>query len=755
MSWSGPTAIGSVVTATTGATIVFTTNVDTPVGSLLIVAVSAGDLTTTAGTISDSAGNFSSLAATTSIGVGTGVSAIWAVVTTVDLPSGGTITYTRGGTPTNCKIGAVYFSNTAGIPKLDQTTTPTSGVSTPITITAATAAQTGNLNVGFGGGLSTNASTLTQTGTFTNIPTLTSGDAAAGQTMIGGFQVNAGTSGLTFSASFTGVANWGGLLLTFTSYVQVRAPLYVPRPPEDQPWGPPRSIPVSLLARLTQQKIYGQGGQVPRARWNFNYDETPIWVGAPRSSNISTIPPAVNPFKNKNTYWFSEDAVWQGTPIDSALLHPLLTSGGQVKPFRWNYTLDDQSIWQGVPIDSALLHPLLTAGGQVPPFRWNFTWDDHAVWQGVPIDSALLHPLLTAGGQVPPARWNFNYDEAASWQLFIDRNTNLYPPVAAQNPLTVRWFSSSDDTPTWQWTPSNVAIVLPPTPNPFTSRPPQWYSEDAFWQGGPNRSAIIRLLTVGGQPPTPHYQFNYDDAPGWQGAPTGKNPNLVPPLQAPFSNRQTYWYSEDSLWQGASTGRNQNLVSVGTSPFSNRQTYWYDDPSIWAGAPLNSQIISLLTRGGKPLPPFRPNLTYDEASSWTGVPISSQTIKLLTAFNGGRAFPRLLWNYGLDSGESYWAGQISLPSLNLVLLTTTIAFPTVRSGHGYLYSSVLAYDSGEAPGWVGTPLAAPNTVNPIPPPIVITGDYTVSGLDVRDLFQVYDVVYTQPGHLQLITKRTN
>lgn len=47
-------------------------------------------------------------------------------------------------------------------------------------------------------------------------------------------------------------------------------------------------------------------------------------------------------------------------------------------------------------------------------------------------------------------------------------------------------------------------------------------------------------------------------------------------------------------------------------------------------------------------------------------------------------------------------------------------------------------------------------INLIPPPPTVVGDYTVSGLGVHDRFPTTDgVVYTQPGHPQLITKRTN
>ena len=415
------------------------------------------------------------------------------------------------------------------------------------------------------------------------------------------------------------------------------------------------------VAFLTQQKFYGQGGQVPSFRPNFTYDDASFWKWQYiYNPNIKTPSAPTLPFRNYKTYWYDEPSFWQGAPVDAAPI-ALLTHqkvygvGGQVPPFRPNFTYDDPAFWQGEPINSAAIQ-LLTAfkfygqGGQVPPFRPNFTYDDASFWQwkGYPTSAAPI-ALLThqnvygVGGQVPPFYPNFTFDDQDFWKWQHNYNPNLITSTA-------------------------------PTKS-FTNRQIYWYDEPSFWQGSPTAAAPISLLTFikfygqGGQTPPFKPNFTYDDANVWQWKyPT--NPNIFV-FHAPspsFTNHQIYWYAEPSFWSGQpeSSATISLLTSAkffGSPGQAPTKTWRYDadhGESFWSVSP-RSITIQLLTavrffgQAGQ-VPPFHPNFTYDDPAFWQGEPVNSAAIQLLTSFKfygqGGQASP-FRWNATLDDPPSW------------------------------------------------------------------------------------------------------
>lgn len=354
-------------------------------------------------------------------------------------------------------------------------------------------------------------------------------------------------------------------------------------------------------------------GKAPTRTFRFGLDDPAYWQGIPVARNAPLY--LATPFTNRKTYWYSEDAMWTGAPIDAAAI-AMLTAAGQAKPFRWNYSLDDaaawsgapdgvpltltavtnpfvsrvrvwyaeDAVWSGEPINSAALQ-ILSSAGQVKPFRWNHTLDDPSLWIGSPLRSVTMS-MLTVGGQVPPFRWNY----------------------------------TQNDPPMWQGSPTSrsYSLFASLAPSPFIRPIPVWYSEDAGWQGTPTRSAIIPILTAGGKPPTPRYQFNYDDTSLWQGVPINISPYRLASF-APTVARPTQFYSEDAGWLGVPT-RSQIirlLTAAGKPPTPHYQLH-YDDASVWTGASINISPYRLASF--TPAIPRQPQFN-DDAAVWQWSPL--------------------------------------------------------------------------------------------------------------------------------------
>jgi hypothetical protein len=144
--------------------------------------------------------------------------------------------------------------------------------------------------------------------------------------------------------------------------------------------------------------------------------DNPVWSGSPLGFNQALNTPTAprNPFINRQTYWYAEASTWSAEPINSATLQ-LLTVGGQVPPFRWNYTLQETPVWTWMSelLNSGIQHAI-TAGGQPPQFLPNFTLNELPMWQGSPYHAATIS-LLTFGGQPPTPRYVFPPGDASIW----------------------------------------------------------------------------------------------------------------------------------------------------------------------------------------------------------------------------------------------------------------------------------------------------------------------------------------------------
>jgi hypothetical protein len=465
----------------------------------------------------------------------------------------------------------------------------------------------------------------------------------------------------------------------------VRAPFWVPRPPDDYLWiGKPyltATLQQSLHAAPPQHDIYlynvdffGLGVQtflvtdptvgffVPTVAgtpfgnvgYAFSalryYDDASFWQGIPIGANPNIFRlVAVNPVENRQTYWYSEDAFWQGKPGSSAAI-PLLSAvkfygaGGQIPPYGWDFTIDDPPSWQW-PLyerNQNILQPAAQA-----PFenRQVFWYSEDAFWQGRPVGVNLT------SRQVPfENRQTYWYSEDAVW-VGKPNASAIIPALSAVKVYGVggqvppfRWNATLDEPPSWQWPIYAVNLgvhALLAAPTPFENRQTYWYSEDSLWQGTPLRSEIISALSIvkvygaGGQGPPYRWNYTLDEAPQWQGAPVNSKIISVLSAQRIFGTggqvppyRWNYTIDDPPSWQWPLYTINVNTHGLLTAPtpFENRQTYWYSEDAYWVGSPSRSQAIPLLSvqsiygKGGQ-VPPFRWNATLDEPGVWGPKPV--------------------------------------------------------------------------------------------------------------------------------------
>jgi hypothetical protein len=202
------------------------------------------------------------------------------------------------------------------------------------------------------------------------------------------------------------------------------------------------------IALLTQQKIYGQGGQVPPFRPNFTYDDPSFWLG---KSDPSAIIPLLTAIK-----FFGQ--------------------GGQVPPFRANFTYDDSSFWSWqYHVNSNIL------AGKAPSPASNYKtyfYSEDSLWTGAPKSNDLI-VLLTAakfygqGGQSPTKTWHYDYDVGeTTWWPFVERNVGIYRPTTAKPYRYNNWYYNYDmDAPGWGGSPLQANIIYLPK---VTFHP--WYS---------------------------------------------------------------------------------------------------------------------------------------------------------------------------------------------------------------------------------------------------------------------------------------
>src|SRR5258706_4128310 len=109
-----------------------------------------------------------------------------------------------------------------------------------------------------------------------------------------------------------------------------RPPFWVPRPADDTYWQSIVNYRSSAnIQFLTQQKMLGQGGQVPTKPWSrwLTDNDPPMWQGAPLNSGAIMATktqvkffaqPGQAPTKRWLPYLIYDDPpMWQGAPLNS------------------------------------------------------------------------------------------------------------------------------------------------------------------------------------------------------------------------------------------------------------------------------------------------------------------------------------------------------------------------------------------------------------------------------------------------------
>lgn len=378
-----------------------------------------------------------------------------------------------------------------------------------------------------------------------------------------------------------------------------RPPFWVPKPPDDNIWYYQPLHSQSLVLATTELKWYGAPGQVPTKRWlpYYTLNDPPEWQGAPIHSQSLVLAttelkwygaPGQVPTKRwLSQYTHDDPPPWSPTAgnLVSAVIN-LLThqtvfgAGGQVPTKLWSsYLWDDPSpVWQ-FPTDwmnSAALQQLTSQkifgqGGQVPPSRWNFNYDETGPWQWTLQErNPNLLTVSAAQNTFTPVLWRFNYDETPVWsgspiasniefipqnvpraafyalkpgeeyywQPAVQRNINLFPAAAVQNPfLPVFWRYNYDDaTPVEFWKPyaTNTTFTL----SSFVEYAPrnnwqEWFDtidDPPTWQWAYHRNLNINTGTTTAVPVVPQiWPFRtYPDDVGWIGQPVAANINFIP-----------------------------------------------------------------------------------------------------------------------------------------------------------------------------------------------------------------------------------
>lgn len=354
------------------------------------------------------------------------------------------------------------------------------------------------------------------------------------------------------------------------------ATFYVPNPPIDDPeLIKPR--PSNTLRLLTQQVIYGKGGQVPTPTWGdvYTQDDPPMWQGSPTPSWVlRELTQGGQPPTPKWLPRYTQDDAsgWQYPFNRNTTLLNLLKTQNPFVPLYWQFGRDDAAEWSGSPAANNLIREL-TQGGQPPTPKWlpRYTQDDASEWVGKPTSDNTLR-LLTQGTPFKPSFGPFWRDDASEW-VGVPTSDN-----------TIRLLTQGGQPPTPEWLPR--------------------YTQDdpAFWQGTPVPSWILRELTQGGQPPTPRWlpRYTQDDESTWAYA-FHKNDSLFGSLVVNKPSLPSFWpfgLDDQSVWdRQTQLQRFLGLPDIQFSPVA-KPTFWkyvFDEPDWYAkSVPLNVNLASTI-----------------------------------------------------------------------------------------------------------------------------------------------------------------
>jgi len=211
------TSLGTV--SSTGTTAVITTSVDCPPGSALVIHSSeAGVTISSVGTIALSVGGIPNLQKSSALNNSnaSGWGGVWTIDnTSVDIPAGTTITYTKASSSSSSKatVGAYFISGTDGnAPAVNATattgnsTTPSIG---PITVTS------GQLVLGFmSSNWASTSFTVTEPSGWTDAYPVVNGSLNV-SALCSGYQTASSTS-ITYNPTLSGVSRpWAAFLLAY------------------------------------------------------------------------------------------------------------------------------------------------------------------------------------------------------------------------------------------------------------------------------------------------------------------------------------------------------------------------------------------------------------------------------------------------------------------------------------------------------------------------------------------------------------
>lgn len=344
---------------------------------------------------------------------------------------------------------------------------------------------------------------------------------------------------------------------------------YVPRPPEDQPWGV-ESQPANLV-------LPRNGGNFPfvPTRWRFDHqDPDPGFVV--ESYPVARVQSLVGGnFPFKPNFWkqnFDDASFWQNESFGPSLVLELASNLPIGHSPRWKYDNNDPGVWSGSPTNVNPVLYLSIVAPFVPP-RWKFDHDQNAYWvnESQPVSAPLLQQLLNNVPFKPPY-WRYNNDDPGNW-LARSTGVNRVIDLSLVNPLVpFRWRYDNDDSTTWFSKPGAIPASKMPVGGGYPFLPVAWrfnYDDASLWTVESFPKPPVQGLVGGGYPIKPSFwQYNNDDPGTWNGAPV--NVSIV-----------------------------QNIV-IGTPLVPQRWKLDNDDPAVWWGAPINVPIT--ITQPGPPVP---------------------------------------------------------------------------------------------------------------------------------------------------------
>lgn len=209
MSIGAPTLLGSAnATSGVAATLAMTTTADSPVGSLVIVAVAYRSASAIS-SVTDSAGNtYSGDTQTTNT---VSVRLFWSVITT-DLPSGGTITATYASSTSAKIITAIVIAGCATSSPADAMVSAT-GTSTGPSVTSGTLTLTNGSEIAIGVVVANGTETWSPEGTgFTGIGSVPQSTVMA---LHWAYQTVSSNTALTYAPTMSASVAWAAQIQGF------------------------------------------------------------------------------------------------------------------------------------------------------------------------------------------------------------------------------------------------------------------------------------------------------------------------------------------------------------------------------------------------------------------------------------------------------------------------------------------------------------------------------------------------------------